>query len=239
MNTMGNPSNPKTGRHILSLNFIWFMICTVFWVTGCQPGGLTVGKIISPNTKIKATILGVSERSLTLTPHMDAMTLSPEDYKLDNFGQDELLMVGADRDGWTWHTFMTFDLSEIPKNSEIVKATLTLHPREVYNGYDSSIQLGIYAVTTDWSELNLNWPSQPVTENSPTVAIEIQRENTEPDTFEISSLVQEWVNSEKTNYGIMLKSENEYLDVRRGYFSTNSSDTGNFPSLHIIYRLNE
>jgi hypothetical protein len=159
----------------------------------------------------------------SLEPAADARVLGiPGGYETANFGSD-ILSCYTDSSGLnTQRTFIQFDLSSIAlAPTQIVQsATLTLIAQTSFGTNTGFQPMEIYRVLSPWSEASITWSNrdnthvwanaggdfiglsgQPysISTSSPT--------NGQAVTWDVTALVQEWVNHVSTNYGLLLKSK--------------------------------
>lgn len=101
----------------------------------------------------------------------------------------------------TRQTFIKFDLSSIPKNSTINNATFQLFVNSAW-GPDPT-NLSIFRVTADWEEYTITWNNKPpaATTASATAAIISTHVY---QSWDMTGLVQEWVNETYPNYGFKI-----------------------------------
>lgn len=120
-----------------------------------------------------------------------------------NNGSDPTFEVrpenGADRRG-----LIKFNLSEIPANTSILKATLYLYEKR--SNLEQTHHL--YRVTTQWQEYEANWLSWITPggdfDSSISYANFVPHQTECMLTIDITNLVQLWVNGAYPNYGFML-----------------------------------
>ena len=100
-------------------------------------------------------------------------------------------------------SFVRFNLTDIPSDSEVVKAFLKLY---MYSAPISPQIYEAYRITSDWSEHWLNWTVQPTYAPYPTNYTTV---NPTPSTgwisWDITEDVKAWHSGRSPNYGTMLK----------------------------------
>lgn len=109
---------------------------------------------------------------------------------------------------WHFRTFLQYDLSGIPYKSQITSAKLRVYDRW-HNDNGASGTTNIARVTETWDENTLCWNLMP--ESS---GLYLAESVSPPgvDTWsdwDITTLVQEWVNLEHPNYGLAIVNNNE------------------------------
>ncbi len=140
-----------------------------------------------------------------------------------------------------------FDLvtgTPIPAGSVLQSATLNL----VTSGTVNVLNLGIYALTSSWAEASTSWVNRTT---SPSAlpwsnggggdysATSYGTFNTASGTstynINLSSLVQEWYNGTRANYGLLIKTITEPVSTSVSFCSKENSTSGNRPTLTVTY----
>jgi hypothetical protein len=138
-------------------------------------------------------------------------------------------------------TLVNFNLSAIPANAIIDAATLQL-----YKTSGSAETVGIYRLTTAWTEGNVTWVKATNTVNWTTAgsdafatlysSINVGSANSVYKVWDVKSLVQGWVSTTYPNYGLRLLRMPEGSGTRDIIFNSNNAAT-NKPVLNITYRV--
>ncbi len=140
-----------------------------------------------------------------------------------------------------------YDLSSIPSNATITSATMDLCLINVRNGIaDKTVDL--HEITESWTEgsgtgidgqvvSGVTWLTQPAYSSTTMVS---QTIGSMPDTwytFNVTGLVQQWVNGTKTNYGITIKENvpNSSAGAKDFASSEYETDISKRPRLSITY----
>ena len=129
----------------------------------------------------------------------------------DNFGSDVEMFV--DRETTDLHrALVQFDLSSIPAGATITSATLTIEAIGV--GGDMSV--GAYQLLESWSESTVTWNERSTGVNWSTAGsnfnstaedlLDVTSDDDGPHDFDLTSLVQDWVDGSASNYGVMVGS---------------------------------
>jgi len=118
-----------------------------------------------------------------------------------------------------------FDLGTIQSGATIKSAYLKLDASKV----DDDITLDIYQLTESWAEGSTTWNDRSAGTNwsvaggafnaTPVVSKTLQYEQTGSQYFNITALVQDWVDGDEENYGIMFSSSSKWeaiFDTREG-----------------------
>jgi len=131
-----------------------------------------------------------------------------------NYGDASNIRV---RSPGVMHALLRFDLSDIPPNAIVQKATLLLYQTARTNS--NPLQLEVYALHREWHEREANWHQagagqpwmQPGANGLGTdrdrlpVAIVNLDQDQGPVNIDLSTLVQMWVQDPASNYGILLR----------------------------------
>ncbi len=149
--------------------------------------------------------------SVTLTSVADAVVF--EGFPTANIGTSSDMWVGyddsLDPDGKIVRSVVKFNLSSVPAGANVQSAKLRIYYVGYWdyaNVYDS---IRAYQATGDWSESSVNWNNKPnagqgygsinVASNSNWAWFEL----------DVKDLVQNWLNGSMTNYGIVLRGQEE------------------------------
>ena len=132
----------------------------------------------------------------------EADVAAPSDQPGKNFGADPMLWVQpANPES---RSFVRFDLSSIPAGALIHDAELALS-----NQLTTDLALDACAVKEPWNELSLTWDQQPAE------GLCFDRRLVTPNalTWEVTGLVQEWVDGASANHGIVLRAQTGGTDL--------------------------
>jgi len=141
-----------------------------------------------------------NERRLLPAADADAyVSVQASDY---NFGTLSDLRTGysAGPDTIRNRTFAYFDLDYIPITATVTKATLNLYLEQA--GGASKVCLLVYQSQQSWTETGITWDNQPT--QLDLSAAHIVDTSLGYKSWDITSLVQDWINSPQTNYGLAL-----------------------------------
>jgi len=142
-----------------------------------------------------------------------------------------------------WRTLFKFNLNIIPSGAVIQSATLYLYsdPTSTGNSGSTNNQLSgsnaVYfeKVTAGWGETTVTWNTQPSTTTNGRIWQQPSTSTTENIQVNLTSFVQEWVNSPSTNYGMRMGLENEQYYRGRSYASEDHTNTAIRPKLVVTY----
>lgn len=159
-----------------------------------------------------------------------------------NFGTHPDLQANA----WTFsptpgvvRSLLKFDYSAIPANAIIDSALLSLYESVGSGSGDHSQQSGsneawLQRVTGPWSELTVNWSTQPstTTDNEVTLPASTSANENYLD-IDVKNLVEDMINSD--NYGFMIRLVTEQHYRRLNFASSDNANTALHPSLKVCY----
>jgi len=160
--------------------------------------------------------------------------------------------IYIDAMAWTWdgipginRALIKFDLDQLPANSEIVKAELSLYHYEIENihwpmsNLSGSNEVYLQRVTSDWVEDEVTWNTQPSTtvENQVILPGSSSRTQDYLD-IDVTELVNQIVVSGE-NYGFMLQLATEEYYRCMIFCSSEYEDSTLSPKLVIEYKIKE
>jgi hypothetical protein len=176
--------------------------------------------------------------TLTLQPDVEeGKDATVFEYKPNtNFGNDIVLFFGYSTfSTLKYRSYLKFDLSinPLPSDAIITNACLGLYLYPI----SDSLNVGVYAVMSDWAENSINWNSQPTSSSEEEDSCTINSSSS--DTWRywyIDNLVKGWMNGSIPNYGVLIKpteesSNNKIAHCRSSDHSTNMHR----PKLEIEY----
>lgn len=147
-------------------------------------------------------LLAASASAVTLSAVQDADVAT-------GGGWDNSTLGGSDHISTNWAEatsvigHIQFDVSGLAPGS-VQQATLRLfHDFNTVPGVD----LDIYRVTSSWDEATVTWPTRPSLAASPSSTLSIDGSDTSTEVWrewDVTSLVQSWVDGAETNYGMAL-----------------------------------
>jgi len=145
--------------------------------------------------------------STTLDSTADACIL--EGYPTANFGSTSDMWAGyddsLDPDGEIVRSLVMFDLSTIPSGSTINSATFEAYLIGWYDYPNRYRDVAVHRITGTWSENSVAWNNKPdYSESYDSVSIKSE-EVWDWHSWDVTDLVQEWVNGTYANHGIMLR----------------------------------
>jgi hypothetical protein len=187
---------------------------------------MKTGAIFIVAVAVWTALTGVKAATYSLGPAADARVLNYPGLQNQNYVSD-ILSVYTDSSGLnTQRTFIQFDLSSITLNStQIVQsATLTLFAGTGFGNNPNHLPMDVYRLVAPWAESGLSWSNRDASHTWATPGGDFVGLNGQPYaisttsptnnqgvTWDVTTLVQEWVTHAATNYGLLLKSENGNL----------------------------
>ncbi|MBD8498872.1 DNRLRE domain-containing protein [Paenibacillus arenosi] len=125
-----------------------------------------------------------------------------------NYGQEQEMLVGKAADGEVFKSLIQFDMSTVPADQKITKATLKLFVDQSTLG-TSAIQ--VQELLKDWAEDGVTWASTPPAGNKlAEITADTSKSYVEVD---LLSAVLGWYNNTSDNLGILLHMEQLTSDV--------------------------
>jgi hypothetical protein len=139
-----------------------------------------------------------------------------------------------------------FDLSSIPANATIVSANLYLYsyPSPTSNGNLTDANFGttnsmyVQQITQNWSPSTATWANQPATTTTNQVSVAQANTSTLDLNLDVTAMTANMV-ANNTNYGWMLKLQNEVQYNSRIFIASRNTNTGwasKFPKLVVVYK---
>lgn len=137
-----------------------------------------------------------------------------------------------------------FDLSSIPSTALIISAKLSLYSNpNALNGdhvnpnYGTDNSMFIQKITNSWDAATVNWIHQPATSNTNQISIPSTTLPTlDLIDIDVTKLVNDMV-ANNSNYGFMIRLQNEILYNSRIFCSSKYPDATKHPKLVVIYQL--
>ena len=177
--------------------------------------------------------------SVTLGTQQDAETREDPTGLVTNHGSDVNNYVQAPFSNRI-SNLAKFDLSAIPSSATILTAQLVLVPA---NYFSPSNTVRLFRLTRDWTEAGVTGNTYDGTNNWTTVGGDIDTGTVHASqTFssqvnfnqDITALVQGWVNGTWSNYGYLLRAQNDN-GFAMAFGSKENATPANRPSLTITY----
>jgi hypothetical protein len=122
------------------------------------------------------------------------------------YGSEQAIVVGGGTNA-AFRGFLKFDLGLIPNDATITSAILKLS--KVGGVGTGARTIRVHRVTNDWQENILSWNTQPSYDASVVTSLSVDPQGSGVFSFNVTSLVQQWINGTVPNYGLMLRDANE------------------------------
>lgn len=134
-----------------------------------------------------------------------------------------------------YRAYLQFDLSALPSDAVIVSADLKLfQPNAIFT---ADLMIGLHQVAESWEESTITWDNQPDYLISPESTITVAIGEISWLSWNVTNLLQGWLDGNIANYGIMLKQTGVASadTVVHCYSSDELISTALRPKLEIIY----
>ena len=207
--------------------------------TSVSPAETTTYTLTATNSagSSTATVTIIMKQILTIQPNpiegKDSMVVNqiPDANYVDN----QYFSLGNLSASVFLRGHLQFDVSSIPTDAIIVDADLKLYQYQTI-GTEGFI-IGLHPVTENWEENIITWNNQPDYLPSPESIVTITVGATTWLSWDITSLLQGWVDGSKVNYGILLKDTDEPMGDTfiRCYTSDYITNPNQCPKLEITY----
>ena len=193
------------------------------------------------------TQVAVAQTNITITSVEDALLYNNTHYSQSqsrdaNYGAHIRISALA----WTYsgapsyfRNMIRFELSAIPDGAVIESAVLYLYSDPTItsgsNSNSGSNAFYLEKVTQSWAENTVTWNNQPSTTTADRVWTGPSSFATENRQVDITTLVQQWVDTPSSNFGLKMILENEVYYRSRNYASSEHSNTTIRPKLEVTY----
>ena len=154
-------------------------------------------------TYVEWTLVPAIEKSHKIQPCPGKDCYVSEYDPADNYWSYENLYVAAIRLDERFRSYLQFDVDTIPDTAVITEAKLGLYYIETSSEVETSI--GVYRVIDSWEEDSVRWISQPSCSAVPESVTSVPAWVTYRFVYwDITSLVQGWVDFSISNRGVLL-----------------------------------
>jgi len=179
----------------------------------------------------------IVEQDLVIQPSPEegkdtmALTESPD----TNYGSHSFFSIGNMTVSMLGRCYIQFDLSALPSDAVIVSADMKLYQYDTVGS--ESFSIGVHKVTAGWLEDTITWNNQPSYLAIPESIVDITVGDTTWLSWDVGTLVQEWLDGTASNYGVILKDTDEPVGNTfiRCYSSNYTTDSTLTPKLEVTY----
>lgn len=169
-----------------------------------QAEGRLLQEAPPPVEGAEAAVAALSQQTFLATA--DAIVL--QGYASQNLGNTTDMWCGYDDslnpDGQIVRCLIKFNITSLPSNQTLTKATLRVRLVNSYDFPNRSRTVTTYRITSNWSENSINWNNKPGY-GSAYGSKSIVHGAWDWYEFDVTNLVRAWYNGTYTNYGIMLR----------------------------------
>jgi len=195
---------------------------------------LTAGNV-SGNVSKEVEITVEPEKILQPGPNEGKDTWVTTWKKDTNYSSYDNLWIGRNWDSDVERTLLEFELSDIPTNAVIISANLELYQEARWGTQDFNIE--VHEITTPWDLETVTWNNPPLFNSTAESTTQVKGGENKWLSWDIKNLMQDWVNENTSNYGVLLKKTGESSgDTDVAFISSNNKDEPNLrPQLRINY----
>ncbi|WP_276482227.1 DNRLRE domain-containing protein [Paraflavitalea pollutisoli] len=144
-----------------------------------------------------------------------------------------------------FRSILQYDVSQVPAGATVTSATLHLYAhKNALNGYAGQPTYGnanaalLQKVTTPWSLTNTGWGNQPAVTTAGQRVLAQSTGTAQNYTVDMKDLVQYWVNKPDSNFGALLRLQQEFSYNSLIFYSGQAPDSLQ-PRLEICYTMNQ
>ena len=157
----------------------------------------------------------------------------------ENFGDNPYLPFGGSSPYWqtkTIRSYLEFNLDQIPEGAQVLDVSLWLWQ---HHGHVDTTTVNLHTVTWPWDEETITWDNQPMYDDRVLASID----DIQPKSWHefkgpgLTEQVERWVQREESNYGLLIKVEDEEWDGADGFYSSDNPDASRRPQLRVSYCL--
>ncbi len=172
----------------------------------------------------------------------------PTSTNINNYGDDpefNALAWTAQGNPSNHRSLIEFDLSFIPVGSAVSSAYLSFYWNTTSQNPGHSNMSGpnnaiLSAITSPWSEYTVTWVNQPGTTTLHQALLPASTSNNQDYlNIDVTDMVQDFVNSPTTNYGMMIREATESAYRSLVFASSDNVDPNLHPKLELTYAPNK
>lgn len=178
------------------------------------------------------------EKTQTVQPHFnlgnDAYVY--QESPAANFGAEDYLYVGGEIAKKFYRTYLQFGLSTVPATAVVTEAEVGVF----FEATSAAIPavMGAHKVLSSWDNDDVDWAHQPDWTATPESTVSVPAVQTQDFVYwDITDLVQGWVDGSIANRGVLLKDtdENTVKAWKRFYSANEDIHTDWHPKLVVTY----
>ncbi|MEM2900001.1 MAG: DNRLRE domain-containing protein, partial [Thermoplasmata archaeon] len=189
----------------------------------------------TPNNRPKLIVEYMTGTRTSVTAYASGQdTYIAEATPSTNYGSSSVLQAGAVWGNDECHTLVQISLSSVPAYSTIHAAYLRLYEQEPTVAFSPQTD-SYYPIKISWNENSVTWYSMPLNYyDSAYMQTKVIRSRSGYNSFDITTLVQKWVNNEMPNYGITIR---DYDLDGFAYFYSKEGQGNNppTPTIFVMY----
>ncbi|WP_083238719.1 DNRLRE domain-containing protein [Caloranaerobacter ferrireducens] len=177
------------------------------------------------------------QKTISISPVMD--TFIDSHLKGKNFSNQAYYFLGYYKLVTKYRILLKFDLSNLPKNCNIINANLKLFC--IRNDYMEQENIfSVHPITKNWNDKRVSYSNQPSYDKNRKVQSKIDCHLWESISWDITEYAREWLKNPKKNFGIIIKAENEKDSASLlGFCSQKHSNKDWRPKLEITFTTEE
>ncbi len=156
------------------------------------------------------------QQSITIYPNNDAFIFSLSEANRDGANNNYGSYTELHTMEWTWQgtpasrkSLIMFDLSQIPKNSKIIFAKLSLYAdpnaKDKHSTLSGSNECLVQRITSVWDENTVTWNNRPnITTKNQVILPASVSENQNYENIDVTKLVQDMINNPEESFGFFI-----------------------------------
>jgi hypothetical protein len=194
----------------------------------------------SVSSSVPVSVLAIVpvDHTITIQPGPEGKDsyVNPHVVSLLGNGDSATLTIGSSTiEGF--RAYLQFDLSSLPTEAVIMAADLKLYQFSGFGVSGFVFPAGLYRVTESWDEDLIKLNNRPDYASSPESTISVTMGDTGWLSWDITDLLQEWLDGSIVNYGVVIKAVNEGIGSNSVdcYSSDYMTSTALRPKLEVTY----
>lgn len=126
-------------------------------------------------------------------------------YEDTHFPKDDYIFIGTDENGTKFRSLLIFDIDELPKNTFVISAKLTLYSEDM--PATNNTNFTPYLVTSEWDR-QTTWDVLPNVDLSKEGLL-LKSNDISKFEWDITDITRKWVKHKINNYGLLLRSSED------------------------------